>query len=189
MTWSSWVWPAATAALGFVYVALLLAQWLKRRKPHQLAWAVGFLFYAVAAVIEAYSEYTGTLGPDRLPLLHRAGRVDGRLPRARHALPHHQEARLGPRLPGVQPRRASAIFLYGAFTTELAHGQARSRHHGGRAGARRGRLVPAHHVAAVQHPRHAAAARRLAPGRSSSSGPRRSTAIACGPTCSSSSAR
>lgn len=58
MDWSSPVWPAATAALGFVYVALLLAQWLKRRKPHQLAWAVGFLFYAVAAVFEAYSEYT-----------------------------------------------------------------------------------------------------------------------------------
>lgn len=57
--WSSWIWPAMTAALGFVYVALLIAQWLKRRKPHQLMWAVGFLFYAIAAVFEAVSEYSG----------------------------------------------------------------------------------------------------------------------------------
>lgn len=61
--WSGWGWPAATAALGFVYVALLLAQWYKRRKPHQLAWAVGFLFYAVAAVMEAYSEATNSWDP------------------------------------------------------------------------------------------------------------------------------
>jgi hypothetical protein len=46
-----------------VYVALLVRQWLERRKPHQLAWAVGFLFYAVAAVMEAVSEYTGTWDP------------------------------------------------------------------------------------------------------------------------------
>lgn len=56
--WTSWMWPAATAILGFVYVVLLMRQWLVRRKPHQLAWAVGFLFYALAAVMEAYSEYT-----------------------------------------------------------------------------------------------------------------------------------
>ncbi len=61
--WSGWGWPAATAALGFVYVALLAAQWYKRRKPHQLAWAVGFLFYAVAAVMEAYSEATANWDP------------------------------------------------------------------------------------------------------------------------------
>lgn len=56
--WSSWIWPAMTAALGFVYTGLLLVQWFQRRKPHQLAWAVGFLFYAVAAVFETVSEYT-----------------------------------------------------------------------------------------------------------------------------------
>lgn len=58
--WSSWWWPLATGLIGFVYVGLLLAQWLRRRKPHQLAWAVGFTFYAVAAVMEAYSEFSGT---------------------------------------------------------------------------------------------------------------------------------
>ena len=57
--WSHWGWPAATAALGFVYVGLLVRQWLMRRKPHQLAWAFGFFLYAVAAVMEAYSEFSG----------------------------------------------------------------------------------------------------------------------------------
>lgn len=56
--WSHWAWPLATAALGFVYVGLLIAQWWKRRKMHQLMWAIGFLFYAVAAVMEFYSEFT-----------------------------------------------------------------------------------------------------------------------------------
>lgn len=57
--WSGWGWPLATGLIGFVYVGLLLAQWWRRRKPHQLAWAAGFLIYAVAALMEAYSEYTG----------------------------------------------------------------------------------------------------------------------------------
>lgn len=61
--WSGWGWPAATGLVGLVYVGLLLAQWAKRRKPHQLAWATGFLFYAVAALMEAYSEFTGTWDP------------------------------------------------------------------------------------------------------------------------------
>lgn len=61
--WSAWWWPALTAALGFVYVFLLAKQWLDRRKPHQLAWTVGFLFYAVAALMEAVSELTGTWDP------------------------------------------------------------------------------------------------------------------------------
>jgi hypothetical protein len=56
--WSHWIWPLMTAVLGFVYVGLLFAQWMKRRKMHQLMWAIGFLFYAVAAVIEFWSEYT-----------------------------------------------------------------------------------------------------------------------------------
>lgn len=56
--WSSWLWPLATGIIGFAYVTLLVLQWYRRRKPHQLAWAVGFLFYAVAAVMEAWSEKT-----------------------------------------------------------------------------------------------------------------------------------
>jgi hypothetical protein len=56
--WSHWGWPLATAILGFVYFGLLVAQYLKRRKIHQLMWAIGFLIYAVAAVMEFYSELT-----------------------------------------------------------------------------------------------------------------------------------
>ena len=61
--WSGWWWPLATGLIGFVYVGLLVAQWARRRKPHQLAWSVGFLFYAVAALMEAYSEYTQAWDP------------------------------------------------------------------------------------------------------------------------------
>lgn len=61
--WSSWLWPLATGIIGFVYTALLLNQFRTRKKPHQLAWAVGFLFYAVAALMEAVSEYSGTWDP------------------------------------------------------------------------------------------------------------------------------
>lgn len=61
--WSSWIWPLATAALGFVYVGLLVAQYAKRRRMHQLMWALGFAFYAIAAVMEAWSEYSGTWDP------------------------------------------------------------------------------------------------------------------------------
>lgn len=56
--WSSWIWPLATAVLGFAYVYLLVAQYVKRHKMHQLMWAIGFLFYAVAAVMEFGSELT-----------------------------------------------------------------------------------------------------------------------------------
>jgi hypothetical protein len=54
--WSSWGWPLATAVLGFIFFGLVLRQYVARRKPHQLAWSVGLLFYAVAAVMEAWSE-------------------------------------------------------------------------------------------------------------------------------------
>ena len=61
--WSGWWWPAATALLGFVFTWLVFSQWLSRRKPHQLAWSVGLLFYAVAAVMETVSEFTGHWDP------------------------------------------------------------------------------------------------------------------------------
>ncbi len=61
--WSGWWWPAITAALGFFYTWLLFRQWYRRRKMHQLMWAIGFLFYAVAALMEAWSEYVGHWDP------------------------------------------------------------------------------------------------------------------------------
>jgi hypothetical protein len=60
---SSPVWPLITAVLGFVYVGLLVNQYVKRRKMHQLMWAIGFLFYAVAAVMEFWSESAGVWDP------------------------------------------------------------------------------------------------------------------------------
>jgi hypothetical protein len=61
--WSGWWWPAATAILGFIFTGLIFAQWLRRRKPHQLAWTVGMLFYSIAAVMETVSEMTGYWNP------------------------------------------------------------------------------------------------------------------------------
>jgi hypothetical protein len=61
--WSHWAWPLATGLLGFVYTALVFRQWLQRRKPHQLAWTVGLLIYAVAAFMEFWSEYSGVWDP------------------------------------------------------------------------------------------------------------------------------
>lgn len=55
--WSEWWWPLATAVLGFVYAGLVFKQWLRRRKPHQLMWTIGLTIYAVAAGMEAYSEF------------------------------------------------------------------------------------------------------------------------------------
>jgi hypothetical protein len=61
--WSHWGWPLATGLLGFVYTALVFRQWLQRRKPHQLAWTVGLLIYAVAAFMEFWSEFSGVWDP------------------------------------------------------------------------------------------------------------------------------
>lgn len=61
--WSHWAWPLATAALGFAFFGLVFAQWLRRRRAHQLAWSVGLFMYAVAASLEAWSEWSGTWDP------------------------------------------------------------------------------------------------------------------------------
>jgi len=61
--WSGWWWPAATAVLGLVFAWLVFDQWLHRRKPHQAAWSVGLLMYAVAAMMEAWSEFSGHWDP------------------------------------------------------------------------------------------------------------------------------
>jgi|GEM_PF-1475983 len=61
--WSHWAWPLATAVLGFVFFGLVFAQWLKRRRAHQLAWSVGLLMYALAASFEAWSEWSGEWNP------------------------------------------------------------------------------------------------------------------------------
>jgi hypothetical protein len=61
--WSHWAWPLATSLLGFAFTALVLRQWFARRRLHQLAWTVGLLFYAVAALMEFWSEYADEWNP------------------------------------------------------------------------------------------------------------------------------
>lgn len=65
--WSHWAWAAATAVLGFVFFGLVFRQYVRRRRMHQLAWAIGLLLYAVAAAMEAFSEASG----EWLPLIYR----------------------------------------------------------------------------------------------------------------------
>ncbi len=61
--WSHWGWPLATAIIASFFTYLVFIQYLKRKQYHQLAWTVGLLFYAVAAFMEAYSEYFQTWDP------------------------------------------------------------------------------------------------------------------------------
>ena len=44
--------PLTTTALGLLFAAMLLAQWLDRRKPYQLVWALGLLWYGLASGTE-----------------------------------------------------------------------------------------------------------------------------------------
>jgi len=116
--WSNWWWPLATGLIGFAYVGLLVAQWARRRKPHQLAWAVGFLFYAVAALMEAYSEFTQSWDPTiyRVYIVLAASMV-GFL--GLGTLYLITKKRLLPTIYLVFVLVCLVIFFYGAFTTEL----------------------------------------------------------------------
>src|SRR3982751_6524514 len=54
------VWlPALTAPLALVFALALFDQWLERRQPFQLVWAIGMLFYGVAAGCEAVAGANG----------------------------------------------------------------------------------------------------------------------------------
>src|SRR3954453_7295387 len=55
---TTWV-PAVTAVLALVFAAALLDQWRERRQPFQLVWAIGMLFYGVAAGCEALAGANG----------------------------------------------------------------------------------------------------------------------------------
>ncbi|MDO8880451.1 MAG: hypothetical protein Q7W44_06595 [Coriobacteriia bacterium] len=120
--WSSWWWPLATGLIGFVYVGLLVAQWLRRRKPHQLAWAVGFAFYAIAAVMEAYSEFTGAWDPTvyRIYIVLAASLV-GFLGLGTLYLVTRKPLAGNVYLAFVLA--CLAVFFYGTFTTELVTAQ------------------------------------------------------------------
>jgi hypothetical protein len=65
--WSHWLWPFLAAIIGFIFAGLVLQQYWQRRRAHQLTWFVGLLFYAVAAAMEAYSEFSQLW----LPLIYK----------------------------------------------------------------------------------------------------------------------
>jgi len=51
--------PAATALLAFVFCLALLDQWRERHRAFQLVWAGGMLFFAIAAACEAIAAIGG----------------------------------------------------------------------------------------------------------------------------------
>ena len=61
--WSHWLWPFATAVLGYYFSYLVFRQYIERHKYHQLAWFVGLFLYASAAAMEAYSEFVQNWNP------------------------------------------------------------------------------------------------------------------------------
>lgn len=44
--------PLASSALSFVFFLLLADQWRTRRRPYQLIWAIGMLWYGISAGTE-----------------------------------------------------------------------------------------------------------------------------------------
>jgi hypothetical protein len=51
--------PIATAVLALIFSAALLDQWRERRQRFQLVWAVGMLFFGIAAAAEAVAAIAG----------------------------------------------------------------------------------------------------------------------------------
>jgi hypothetical protein len=51
--------PTLTAVLAFVMAVALLDQWRERRRPYQLAWAAGSLFFGLASACEAIAAANG----------------------------------------------------------------------------------------------------------------------------------
>jgi len=104
-----------------VFTGLVFDQWLKRHKPHQLAWSVGLLMYAVAAVMEAWSEYVGAWNPTvyRFYIVLAASMV-GYLGLGSYYL--LAKKKTGPHIYLAFLLACEAIFLYGVFTTHLLDG-------------------------------------------------------------------
>lgn len=55
--------PLASSALSLVFFALLIDQWRERRRPHQLIWAIGMLWYALSAGTEFLGGAVGWSEP------------------------------------------------------------------------------------------------------------------------------
>ena len=97
--WSHWAWAAAAAVLGFAFFGLVLRQYVARRRMHQLAWAIGLLFYAVAAAMEAWSESSGRWDPAVYRVYIPAGDLHGAARHRQAGAGHHRRRQaLGPSL-------------------------------------------------------------------------------------------
>lgn len=51
--------PALTAVLALAMAVMLLDQWLVRRRPYQLIWAAGMLYFGIASGVEAIAAASG----------------------------------------------------------------------------------------------------------------------------------
>lgn len=55
----SWLVPFGAGVVAAVFAAKVWGQWSARRRPHQLAWAVGLTMYAAATFLDALVTYEG----------------------------------------------------------------------------------------------------------------------------------
>ena len=51
--------PFLSSSLSFVFALFLLDQWLERRRPYQLVWAIGMVWYGISAGIEFWGGAFG----------------------------------------------------------------------------------------------------------------------------------
>jgi hypothetical protein len=54
-----WVFPLVAAAVAFMFSALLLQQFVRRRRSYQMLWALAMLMYAVASLAVAIGALSG----------------------------------------------------------------------------------------------------------------------------------
>jgi len=54
-----WVFPLVAAAVAFVFAALLVRQYVRRRRSYQLLWAIALLMYAAASLAVAIGALNG----------------------------------------------------------------------------------------------------------------------------------
>jgi hypothetical protein len=55
--------PLASSVLSFVFAAFLLDQWRERRRPYQLVWTIGMLWYGISAGTEFLGSAFGWSDP------------------------------------------------------------------------------------------------------------------------------
>lgn len=73
---SGWVVPLLAGIVAAVFAAKVWGQWSVRRRPYQLAWAVGLTLYAIATFVDAYVAASGwTVPAYRLFFAVAAGNV------------------------------------------------------------------------------------------------------------------